>query len=53
MPLILSVCSDCEQNVRDAMLEAYRAGQASVLAEAKAASKYWHAELEKLMYPST
>lgn len=50
-PMILSVCQDCEETVRDAVLDAYLAGQASVLLEARIANKYWAEQLEALIRP--
>lgn len=52
MPLfaIVSVCQDCEQTVRDVVLDAYTAGQASVLLEARLANAYWAKQLEELLH---
>lgn len=50
-PMIVSVCQECEETVRDAILDAYLAGQASVLLEARIANKYWAEQLEALIRP--
>jgi hypothetical protein len=50
LPLIVSVCQDCEQTVRDVVLDAYMAGQASVLLEARLANAYWAKQLEELLH---
>lgn len=50
-PKIIFVCRDCEQAVEDAVLDAYLAGQASVLLEARIANKYWAEQLEALIRP--
>jgi len=50
LPMIVSVCQDCEQTVRDVVLDAYMAGQASVLLEARLANAYWAKQLEELLH---
>ena len=51
MPLVVSVCTDCEQPVRDLVEEAYEAGRQAALLQARFANKYWAKDLELLMYP--
>jgi len=51
VPLIVNVCQDCEEKVREVGQHAYMAGKASVLLKAHLANVYWAKHLEELMYP--
>jgi hypothetical protein len=53
MPMVVSVCQECDQTVRDALIDAYMAGQGSVILEARMANAYWAKQLEELMHRET
>ena len=49
-PMVVSVCSDCENTVAHAIQEAFDQGMRAVLNEARAMNKYWARDIEAMLY---
>lgn len=50
MPIVISVCTDCEQAVRDVIEEAYFAGRRSVVTQVRLTGAWWAKEVEEAVY---
>jgi len=49
-PIIISVCTDCESTVVDAVDMAYVAGMRQAVQAARNENAYWAKELERILF---